>query len=615
MRYRSLWLGLLCVACISPTSRSPVIEANDNRRPAGVLQGGELVVDLGLRHGTWFPDGRAGASLPIFAFSEGEGQPQVPGPLLRVAEGSEIRVRVHNALSIPATVHGLHARPGTDSVVLAPGELREVRFPAGAPGTYYYWASTTGVPVEERDADDSQLSGAFVVDPRGASVNDRVFVLGAWFSPADTMSRPALPARDVMTINGLAWPHTERLEAALGDSVRWRFINATNSSHPMHLHGVYFRLESRGDWRRDTAYAAERGPLEVTELMRAGGTMTMRWAAQRPGNWLMHCHFAFHVSPFTSLTRTLAGDTIHHGPHVAERAMAGLVLGVRVPAPPGYVDPADTVAPREIRLLVQSRPGVFGSAPGYGFVIQQGAEPSADSIRIPGPPLVLERGRPVRITVVNRLRSETAVHWHGIELPSYPDGVPGWSGVGRRVMPPIAPGDSFVAEFTPPRAGTFIYHAHAHEMEQLGQGLVGPLLVVEPGAAPDPAREATVLVSADGPFSEQARGFVNGTHTPAAITVPAGRPFRLRLISIHPDVRIRVRLLRDTTEQAWRPLAIDGAELPASQALSGPARWMSGPGMTTDAEIRLGRRERLTLEVAAPFADTPWTIEVPVVAR
>jgi len=541
------------------------------------------------------------------------GEPQLPGPLLRVPEGARLRVRVRNALAVPVVIHGLHTRPGDDSLAIGAGGTREARFTAGAPGTYYYWAST-GAPGEGgHESEDSHLTGAFIVDPKGSAPHDRVFVLSSWHAEADTAARPARPIRDVMTINGLAWPGTERLVVALGDTARWRFINPTSDAHPMHLHGAFFRLESRGDWRADTGYAAVQQPLEVTELMLPGSTMSLRWAPSHPGNWLLHCHFAFHVSPFVSLTRTLAGDTIHHGDHLATTAMSGLVLGVRVPEPAGYHEPP-VASPRPIRLLVQQRPHVFGPAPGYGFVVQEGAPPAPDSILIPGPALVLERGRPVRITVVNHLRQQTAVHWHGIEMPSYPDGVPGWSGAGPRVMPPIAPGDSFVAEFTPPRAGTFMYHAHANEAEQLGQGLVAPLLVVEPGERPGPQREATVLVSADGPFSDTARGFVNGSHSPAPIRIPAGRPFRLRLVSIHPEVRLGMRLLRGTDEFTWRPLAVDGAELPASLQRPEPARWTSGPGMTRDVEVVLARRDSLTLEVSAPLATTPWTIPLAVVA-
>ena len=48
------------------------------------------------------------------------------------------------------------------------------------------------------------------------------------------------------------------------------------------------------------------------------------------------------------------------------------------------------------------------------------------------PPIVLTQHQPAEITIVNRLTMPTAVHWHGIELDSYFDGVAGWGGAGGR---------------------------------------------------------------------------------------------------------------------------------------------------------------------------------------
>ena len=73
----------------------------------------------------------------------------------------------------------------------------------------------------------------------------------------------------------------------------------------------------------------------------------------------------------------------------------------------------------------------------------------------PGPTLVLTRNQPVVIHITNQLDEATSVHWHGIELECYYDGVPGWGGDGPRVTPMIAPGRSFDALFAPPRAGRF----------------------------------------------------------------------------------------------------------------------------------------------------------------
>ena len=608
----TLWLGAV------PARPPAHIAANDNRSPAGVLHAGTLTLNLELGIGRWYPDADDGPSVEVQALGE-PGRPlEIPSPLIRVPEGTILRITLHNTLADSTLVlHGLHTRPATgdDTIQVAPGATRVIRFPAGRPGTYHYWGTTTGrLSVGDRLDDDSQIGGAFIVDPRGSSSPDRVFVISNWFRDGDSSVTPRREPQDIMVINGKAWPHTEALNLTLGDSVRWRWINPSANSHPMHLHGFYFRVESRGDGRQDTAYAPAMQPLAVTELMLPGATMTMRWAPTRPGNWIFHCHFAFHVSPFASLTGSKEEAARGSGgghPH----GMSGLVLGIRVAPRPGAAATARPPDPRAIRLLVQTRAHRFGEAAGYGFVIQRGeAAPPRDSIAIPGPTLVLERGRPVRVTIVNNLAEPTGVHWHGIELESPADGVPGWSGIGSSVMRPIAPGDSFVAEFTPPRAGTFMYHAHANELLQLSAGLYGPLIVTEPGKAMGPS-DRIVLVSLNGPNGSTSGGLVNGSASPAPIELVAGQRHRLRLINIDADERILFTLARDTTPLSWRALAKDGAELPAAQATTRAARLLTGPGETADFEVELLRPDSLTLIISAPYATRPWTMRVPVRAR
>lgn len=93
--------------------------------------------------------------------------------------------------------------------------------------------------------------------------------------------------------------------------------------------------------------------------------------------------------------------------------------------------------------------------------------------QIPGPVLRARQGEPMRIVVQNKLDQDTTVHWHGLRLPNAMDGVPGLT------QPSIAPGESFTYEFTPPDAGTFWYHPHAHSLQQLGRGLAGALIIDE----------------------------------------------------------------------------------------------------------------------------------------
>ncbi len=91
----------------------------------------------------------------------------------------------------------------------------------------------------------------------------------------------------------------------------------------------------------------------------------------------------------------------------------------------------------------------------------------------PSPVLRAKQGRPITITVVNKLDQPTTIHWHGIRIDIAMDGVPFLSQM------PIKPGESFVYRFTPPDAGTFWYHPHVNSVEQLGKGLVGLLIVDE----------------------------------------------------------------------------------------------------------------------------------------
>jgi FtsP/CotA-like multicopper oxidase with cupredoxin domain len=270
--------------------------------------------------------------------------------------------------------------------------------------------------------------------------------------------------------------------------------------------------------------------------------------------------------------------------------------------------------------VVQAAPNRFGAEPGFGYVLQQGnLEPAPDSIASPGAAIILTRDEAVRITVVNHLAEPTAVHWHGIELPSYPDGVPGWSGVPPRLLRPIAPGDSFAAEFTPPRSGTFIYHTHFNETRQLGLGLYGPLLVLDPGTRYDPGTDHVVIVGLDGSSladsADTAHALINGRREPAPLVLRAGVRHRLRLINIDPNQRITFALMRDSVQLDWRPVAKDGADLPP--ALSGlrPARLMTGPGETADFEIEPREPGNWRLVVSAPFITKPWSADLPITVQ
>ena len=577
------------------------IAVNDNRKPAGVLARGVLTMRLEVREGEWHPDAESAPGLVVHAFAEEGKATLAPGPLIRVPEGTEIRATVRNTLSRDTVViRGLSTRGVTgsdDALHILPGAVREVRFTAGTPGTYFYNATTAPSRVARSfsaPASDAVLSGAFVIDPRGAprAAQDRVLVLSTW--------HPTLPPNGIVArndllrfvINGKAWPNTERYAYAIGDSVRFRVINASSQTHPMHLHGFYFRVDARGDGGVDSLYDASgrRAPPQsvVTERIVPWSTIFMTWVPERAGNWMFHCHDNYHVLR----NRPLDGTPIPAEHHQAVTnhstdMMGGLVMGITVRGRDTSTQSRATPQ-RRLRLVAAVDSGSSDAEPAYAYALQDAsASTAAPQPRMPGPVIVLQRGQPVSITVVNATPEATSVHWHGIELESYYDGVVDFSGNGRRLTPAIAPRDSFVALFTPPRSGTFMYHPHADEVRQQQAGLSGVLIVVDSLATYTPATDVTLLVSvprrtADHPTAV----YLNGSASPAPLDLRVGTRYRLRLVNIHTfRPNLIARLLSDSTPVNWTAVAKDGMPLPSARATIRPAVQQMGNGETFDFEF------------------------------
>lgn len=81
---------------------------------------------------------------------------------------------------------------------------------------------------------------------------------------------------------------------------------------------------------------------------------------------------------------------------------------------------------------------------------------------IPGPTLAFTEGEYAVIYVKNEMSVETSVHWHGLLLPNFYDGVPYLN------TPPIEPGHTQKYEFLIKQSGTYWYHSHTMLQEQSG---------------------------------------------------------------------------------------------------------------------------------------------------
>jgi FtsP/CotA-like multicopper oxidase with cupredoxin domain len=588
--------------------------ANDNRTSAGQLKSGVLDLRLALRACTWYPEEEDGNHRDVYAFAEEGHAPQSSGPLIRVPQGTQIHISIRNTLPLAAKIYGLHRHPGDpkDALTLLPGETRQLQFLAGEPGTYMYWATTSGKTLELRDDKETLLSGALVIDPPGAKPEDRIFVLGIWTKDINTDAGDAF-----LSINGKSWPYTERLTYKRGETTHWHVINPTESDHAMHLHGFYFTVDGAGDGEHFERYSEEQRRLAVTEHVDVGHAFEMTWTPNQEGNWLFHCHMLVHMSSTDEFHPKEAQSAAHMAAQEHSSGMGGLVMGITVL--PGATPAPKSVtanAPRKLQLVISENPEKI---PLYKLEVNDPKVPPVpDKDKPPnllGPPLLLTRGETTEIEVKNLTSNPTSIHWHGMQLESYYDGVPGWTGSGQQTTPPVAPGTSFVARMTPPRAGTFIYHTHWHDEKQLRNGVYGPLIVLEPGQKYDPEHDRTFVFSMGkyAPFGFL--GLINGHPEPDPIELHAGTRYRLRFINITDNsADLRVRLTNKDVPVEWKVIAKDGADLPPAQLRFSTADMGITVGETYDVEYQAETPGLADLEIWQPSFPTPVTLPLKFVA-
>ena len=201
-----------------------------------------------------------------------------------------------------------------------------------------------------------------------------------------------------------------------------------------------------------------------------------------------------------------------------------------------------------------------------------------------------KQGEWLRVRFINQLEVPTTIHWHGIRLPLEMDGVPYVSQL------PVLPGEYFDYRFKTPDAGSFWYHPHVSSSEQLGRGLVGPLIVEE--REPSGFRHERTLslktwhIDAQGAFTafsvpreaarEGTRGrltTLNGKAVPS-LELPAGQVVRLRLLNLDSTVTYRLNL----PGAEARIYALDGQ--PIEPRDLGKEYWL-GPGMRIDLAVRV----------------------------
>jgi FtsP/CotA-like multicopper oxidase with cupredoxin domain len=147
----------------------------------------------------------------------------------------------------------------------------------------------------------------------------------------------------------------------------------------------------------------------------------------------------------------------------------------------------------------------------------------------------------------------------------------------------IAPGDSFVAHLTLPRAGTFMYHTHLGDVNQLSSGLYGAIVVLNPGQKFDATTDHIFVAGWDG-LDDPERTLLNGETEPTPLVFAAGRTHRMRFVGIGLVRGGKYVLMRGADTLQWRAVAKDGADLPPAQQTVQKALVRLQAGETYDFE-------------------------------
>lgn len=92
--------------------------------------------------------------------------------------------------------------------------------------------------------------------------------------------------RYIWSLNGVKFSEAEPIRLQYGERVRFKFINETMMTHPMHLHGMWSILDNeKGKW----------DPIKHVVSVSPGTTVYMETEVDAPGQWAFHCHLSYHA--------------------------------------------------------------------------------------------------------------------------------------------------------------------------------------------------------------------------------------------------------------------------------------------------------------------------------
>ncbi|MCZ7528381.1 MAG: copper oxidase [Acidimicrobiia bacterium] len=283
---------------MGPASAEGVLPATETRGAQPLdfrLEGDVKVFELTARPVLW--EILDGVTVVAWTYNG-----TVPGPMIRVTEGDRVRVILKNELPEPTTIHwhgvevpnAMDGVPGVTQDPVLPGATFTYEFVAKPAGTFMYhshFESDTQVMLG--------LYAPFLIDPATPEANppdvDMVLMLSEWLV-TDGQTYAAMPMAGMepnyFTINGKAFPAVETINVRVGERVRLRLMSIGQFVHPMHLHGVPFKIVATDGHPVPAAAQLTKDTVSVAP----GERYDIEWLATEPGQWMLHCHILHHTT-------------------------------------------------------------------------------------------------------------------------------------------------------------------------------------------------------------------------------------------------------------------------------------------------------------------------------
>jgi uncharacterized cupredoxin-like copper-binding protein len=265
-------------------------EGTGNRllEPTEVKADGTKVFDLTMEIADW--EVEPGKVVEAWTFNG-----MVPAPMMDLAVGDKVEVRVQNDLPIATDIHwhGVNVTNPNDGVAPLTQDLIE-------PGSSYTYSFTTdeqAVAMYHPHAHGHKLLpdgmfGAILVGdvrlPRGQTI-------GLEQVPADLQVSQEIPMvlNDAgvigYSLNGKSFPATQPYTAKVGDWVLIHYYNEGTQIHPMHLHQFDQIVVAKDGYPLDHPYTVD------TLNVAPGERYSVLVQVDSPGAWVWHCHILPHV--------------------------------------------------------------------------------------------------------------------------------------------------------------------------------------------------------------------------------------------------------------------------------------------------------------------------------